>query len=301
MKSALVDFHNLDLRTDLGINNTLNKAERKEIIKFFKTYVPNVVKKLTAERKKQIRDFEFRLSRLMEMFNPEYNPEEMVQALLDNKALSADGHTTLDGYEARHGVSWFDSIHFHRFIMEYRYIKDWIDCYITGEWNEPKDKDIEDILAIDPYEGFHILPYLKDLIDRGRITIGDWKIFQLKERKNWYWRNETVDMELIIKRYKGKFDSWEKYSSLFYYLGICFGELFPSIYDDAISLLERNLPIQRCNAYPTPQYPEGCKKIFFPNKKGRKKEFCSDTCRKRINKFEKEHHEYQIKRLRREL
>ena len=114
-KSVLVDFYNLHLRSDLGINNPPNEKERQQIRTFFENHAPNVVRKLTDQRKQQIRDYFC------------YDKIEVVEA-----EVVVDGFNTLQGYEAM-GVSWFDTTYFQRFAAEYHHIKELIDKYLDDD------------------------------------------------------------------------------------------------------------------------------------------------------------------------
>ena len=299
MKSVLVDFYNLQLQSDwVETEPRYNIEESDElvskrfippdkekwqqiieffeihVIEFFEIHAPNIVRKLTAERKKQIRNFDSQLNRFVDISNSGFLPEERFQALegmfqasLDNETLYADGYTTLEGYEARYGISWFDSIEFHGFIKEYRYIKDLIDSYIIGDWNVLKDEEFDEYFGEDPYNAFHIYPYIQELIDKGYIIVSDLKISKLKEKGNMH-SNETLDM--IIKRYRMRIDSSSSVFHLgsFFHLGIYFGELFPTIYEEAILVLKGDSQIQRCQR-------DGCNNITW---KRWNREYC-DTCR----------------------
>ena len=277
-KKVLVDFYNLPLLSgweelsDIFGTITLKdvssmtpyKKTQQHIFKFFKTHAPQVVKKLTAERKQQIRDFKSRLNRLMDKSNPEYNLEQMVQALLDNKELYIDSHTTLDGYEAIHGISWFDSNDWSKFVDEYIYITNCINSYIRGDWNVLEHWDFDEY-PYNAYESFSIRPYIQDLIDKGYITASEWKISNVQDRKRWH--GGKHDVEKIIREYKEKIDADWSYDSLFP-RGIYFGELFPTIYDEAISVIEGDSQIQRCQR-------DGCNNIIL---KRWNREYC-DPCR----------------------
>lgn len=282
MKSVLVDFYNLSLKN--AELKSPNENERKEIIEFFKTHAPQVIEKLTDQRKQQIRDFESRFESII------YNPEESLQALLDNKVLYIDSRKTLDGYEARHGISWFDSRDFHGFIEGYHYIKDLIDSYIRGDWKVLKDEDIGD-----PYYAYHMRPYIEELIDKGYITISEWKISKVKARRVSMYTPDR-EMEIIIKQYRAEIDKIQELElpkelrprgSDFRSSQIYFGELFPSIYDEAISVLEGKLPIQRCGR-------NNCNNIFLKSGKGSgNRKYCSEcstikTYRKNRNEYNKE-------------
>lgn len=237
MKSVLVDFYNLHLRPSFieeptteqlrngQIFTTPDEDERRRIISFFEIYASNVLRKLTSEAKRQIRDFEAKIY--------ESQKEDVLQVILENKKVFVDNYTTLEGYDTRNEISWFESHHFHLFAGEYQYFKDLIDKLINGS-----------------------------------ITVGDLKALEV--RRNEY-IVETLNMEVMMGDYEDlrvEFGFEVERNSQHFDLGIYFGELFQSIYDEAISVLKGDLPVQKCKR-------NDCNNILL--KSGNRK-YCSKEC-----------------------
>jgi len=123
-KSVLVDFYNLQLQsgfieeptTEQLLNGQIfifpDENERRRIIEFFETHAPQALKKLPPERKQQISDF---FNWLFGEYPGRLFLDDFLQIIKDNRELYIDAYTTLDGYEARNGHSWFDGTSFHSF------------------------------------------------------------------------------------------------------------------------------------------------------------------------------------------
>lgn len=271
MNSVLVDFYNLHLRSDLGINNPPNEEERQRIITFFGTYAPNVVRKLTDQRKQQIQDFfccdltekmakEVLQNKDQEDINSlvlECNINLINKEKLVKTTQLFDAFTTLEGYEVRNRISWFESYGFENFAVEYHRIKELIDKHLDDDKCVPT-------------------------ADR------DW----LQSRINMY-LNADLDYRMIVyledylalnsqDNLKAFFN---KHLTKILQFGLHLREIFPSIHKKAMSVLKKELTLRYCNAQKT-QKSSACKNIFMPQAKGKKQQYCSKKCANRARRRE---------------
>ncbi len=154
-ESVLADFYNLHLKLKkqrvpkpleealteekmLEILARPDEDEQQKIRKFFKTYVPNAVRKLTAERKQQIQELFCydKFEELEEKIDKAWQNDEQEEgrSLFDYKRnIFVDASTTLEGYETIYGVSWFDDSRFKLFAEEYQHIRWSIKIYLDSD------------------------------------------------------------------------------------------------------------------------------------------------------------------------
>lgn len=235
-KTVLVDFYNLHLRPAFfeGMGFPFpDSNEVMRIVEFFKIYQPDVLKKLTEERKREIADS------LIIHESVDSNNIQVIQIadniqLMQNKEIYFDSQTTLEGYEIR-----------HKFEGKF---KSWFMGDVQGFIEE-----------------YH---FIKGLIDSREVTNRDWNL--LEARKGMY-KIEIVKMELVMggdKNHSFGSDYRLPFDTTDFHLGIYFGDLFPRIYDEAISMLKGDLQIQRCQR-------NGCDNIIL---KKWNRQYC-DTCR----------------------
>ncbi|MEK7398716.1 MAG: hypothetical protein AAB116_17425, partial [Candidatus Poribacteria bacterium] len=306
MNSVLVDFYNLDSQIKRlketpksspaypetleeleeewsGVKKThipMNEDER-ELLRFFENYVPHVVSKLTLEEIRQIITFFYHAPIGVALLHSDdeesfqkviarITDEEFIQKVMAkidvNSPLSYALTlfcTTLEGYEVSKRISWFESDDFDCFAEEHQHIKLLIDKYLA-----------------DGYFTLADLDWLESRINR----MGTYWMAELivqRARGNYQNLRITAEDKEILNRFVKASDK----------LGISFGKLFPSIYNEAISVLEGKMVIDRCIARPTTRRPACRNIVALYGKQGPEPQFCSDRCRRRIFEHEKKHPE----------
>jgi hypothetical protein len=218
--SVLTDFYNLDL--DLADITEPNwrtpEAEREKIVDFFGKHAPEVLKYRTAAE---------------------------IEAL----PKPVDGFEiigTLGMYEQHFQISWFDSLDAFQFYVDYRRLRELIDCHLGGQ-KFPKG----------------LIAWMQRIV-RGftqSILIGD------NETKLLYSIGMFPEEEIDLAKHsilEGK--SAEGLWNLAVY------KLVEDLYGDIIGLIvERKIFLRRCEA-------SDCDKIFVPRAEGRPQTFHSKTC-----------------------
>lgn len=220
MSSVLVDFYNLDLQPN-------------QIIEFFETHAPNIVRQLTEERKRQIQDFD-----------SEFKSNLDGDIILNNKSLFMDSMTTLQGYEALSGISWFSSKYFLNFACVYGSIKD---------------------LLIDKYLDDCITSADRNWLESRINMYTDAAKAEKEVRNKTYIDNDPQDMVKSARLFSDKFEKIRQCPRDL--VGIYF-----SIYKEAMSLLEGELDIDKCKI---------CKNLFKPNRNNHT--YCSPECRQAVD------------------
>lgn len=274
MNSVLVDFYNLhsQIKRLKETHIPMNEDER-ELLRFFENYAPHVVSKMTPEETRQIitshilpifsellyitlpySDDEESLQKVMAIIND----EEFIQKVMPKTDLNSPlSHaltlffTTLEGYKVIKRISWFESDDFDCFAEEHQHIKLLMDKYLD-----------------DGYFTLTGFDWLKSRMNRmGTYWMSE--LFVQRARGNYKnLRIAAEDKEVLNRQFR-----YLKSNNPFEF-GISFGELFPKIYDEAISVLKGELDIQRCKL-------TECNNITL------EKSYCSEKCYKRDVKRQK--------------
>lgn len=263
LMQILCDFYNLHLKSGRQdyLSSYPNQTEQKRMIAFFEHYCPEV---LTYPDAKSV--------------------EREIRSVKEMELTTDNEIGTLGWYEYEKKVSWFFSRDYLSFTDHWRNLRDLVDSLFTHQinldllawfrndalrWKLPKSVENEgyqlNVVLLDP-QGRMRSPSEVQVNDRLQtVPWGAWR---------------------VVETYR--------YNAMRYRLNM--GQLFFQLHQATIDLMQLPSALGRCKAGKTPRR-EACQNVFLHTKqRGKLREWCSETCKKRIHEAEKRRKQKEEKR-----
>lgn len=229
----LCDYYNLSLSQTPSsgdedpVNSFPSESDRQQVLGFFEKHFPQVLSKME-----------------------------------DSELL-----LTLDSYERRGGVSWFETEDYHAFWKRWHDLRLLLDDLIDRsplsverlKWF--RDQVLTNVHA-DPNRVGRGYEMTISLLDGESKPVTDWDAM-----------GEDINMDqyqIVYHPFAGDL-----------FTGLSLGMLAAHLNFSVVGVLTRGISLSRCAAMETPKIPK-CRNIFSAeNRPGPKRIYCSDRCRKR--------------------